>query len=130
MNPSNTQGTARYTSPDSGVDPPPSEWDTLHTELCNALEYDAKGGVFRWRDPTPSPRVRPGSVAGRMGGLKWSGRQWSAARLVVFYHTKQFPQGAVGRWDGVRSVTRFDNLIYTLPDGKRYQGRKEITPHE
>jgi hypothetical protein len=126
----NTAGAPRYNSYTPAGDPPSSEWDTLHKELCSALEYDSRCGVFRWRAPTPSPRVRPGSVAGRLGNLKWNGRQWSEARLVVFYYTKQFPVGPISRWDGVRSVSRFENLVYTLPGGRRFQGSKEITPHE
>jgi hypothetical protein len=111
-----------------------NELALLHADLLNTFSYDPEEGCFRWK-VRPSPRAGIGRVAGsamnRGTGIAvpWGGRSWSEAQLAVFYMTGQLPVGKVLRYDGVTAVSRFEQLIYTLPDGRRFQGSKEITPH-
>lgn len=111
----------------------PSEMKEFHEDLLNTFSYNPEEGAFRWR-VSPSPRAKVGSIAGSvvhgMGvSIRWRGRTWSEAQLAVLYMTGQLPADKVQRWDGDRSTSRFENLLYTLPDGRRFQGSKEITPH-
>lgn len=112
--------------------PPESDWPELHAQLKKQYMYDEFVGKFRWNTPT-SPRVKrmayAGSVSAGYTGIQWLGRTWSEAHLAVFYVTGQFPVGKVLRLDGNKTSSRFSNLVFTLPDGRRFQGKQEITPH-
>lgn len=111
----------------------PAGMQRLHAELIETFSYNPEEGAFRWK-VSPSPRAKVGCVAGSVSpgkgvAVPWRGRTWSEAQLAVFYMTGQLPVDKVQRWDGDRSTSRFENLIYTLPDGRRFQGSEEITPH-
>lgn len=111
------------------------EMALLHADLLSTFTYNPDEGCFRWK-VRPSPRTSIGRIAGsatKQGNgtsIPWRGKSWSEAQLAVFYMTGKLPLGKVSRYDGVTTVSRFENLLYTLPDGRRFQGSKEITPHE
>lgn len=106
----------------------PQDLRRAHEELTDALHYSPGEGVFRWKY-SPSPRAPEGARAGTFkasaGGvyLTWRGREWSAARLAVFYVTAQMPVGRVRRLTGPADrTTPFSALVYRLPDGRRFHG--------
>lgn len=107
----------------------PSQLRVLHADLLQTFMYDPLRGCLRWK-VSPSRRVRVGARAGGTSHgavyVVWRGVHWSEARLVVFYHTKQFPTGKVARLDsGTAGSSQFHRLIYTLPTG-RFIGARAV----
>jgi hypothetical protein len=84
------------------------------SRLRQALSYDRKTGLFRWRERT-SNRIRIGDIAGctRADGFRKiavDGVSYLTNRLAVLHVTGRMPANNVTRRNGNRSDDRLRNL--------------------
>jgi hypothetical protein len=81
--------------------------------LREALDYDPKTGVFRWK--ILRGKARPGFIAGvvRDNGYRYiglDGREYSAHRLAWLYVTDEWPKGDLDHRHGNRDFNAFSEL--------------------
>lgn len=82
--------------------------------LQELLSYEPETGIFRWKI-RPTPRIRPGSVAGtvRPDGyreVRFEGFGYLSHRIAWLYMTREWPTQEIDHINGVRGDNRFANL--------------------
>lgn len=85
-----------------------------HERLCSVLSYNAKTGLFTWKEVT-SNRVKVGDVAGQIDPhghriISVCGIRYSAHRLAWFYVHGEWPKDEIDHINLIKDDNRIANL--------------------
>lgn len=91
------------------------EMGITHAQVLEAFGYDQATGNLLWKI-MPSPRVKPGSVAGVIAAngrryIAFDGKRYLAHRLVWLHQKGEFPPDNVVPKNGDYLDTRIENLV-------------------
>jgi len=89
--------------------------DITAQRLRELLHYNPETGVFTWLVLPKKAWVKPGSIAGGIGGfgyttIKINGTGYRASRLAWLYMTGEWPEHHIDHVDRDRSNNRWSNL--------------------
>lgn len=96
-----------------------------HDELKSALSYDAKTGIFTWKENRGFNKTlgkQAGGLCNNYLSIRFDGRAHWAHRLAWFYVYGQMPLGCIDHINGVKT----DNRILNLRDASAQMNTQNI----
>lgn len=85
-----------------------------HQELLDKIRYKSRTGIFYNRQT--GQRIGHYDASNDTRAILINGKKYQETRLAVFYITGQWPKGFVKNKSACKTVTKYKDLIFKLPD--------------